>query len=58
MTRPETIPAPVLRAREIHRQLRVPKVSEVLDLRAVVRAEKSRRVFEKLRIGLERRLRK
>lgn len=58
MTRPETIPQPVLRAREIHRKLRIQKVSEAIDLHVVLHTAKSRRVFEKLRNGFERRLRR
>ena len=51
-------PETVLRAKEIHRQHRIPKVSEALDLRAVLAGVKSRRTFEKMRNGLDRRLRR
>lgn len=52
-----TIPIPVLRARETHRQVRIPKVSEALDLYAIQITAKSRAVFEKVRVGLSRRIR-
>lgn len=49
-------PETVLRAREIHRQVRIPRVSEALDLVAVLSSAKSKRVFEKMRAGFERKL--
>lgn len=52
-----SIPVPVLRAREIHRAARMPKVSTVLDLGAVPHNLKARVVFQKLRVGFERRMR-
>ena len=44
-----SIPVPVLRAREIHRAARMPKVSTVLDLGAVPVNMKARVVFQKMR---------
>lgn len=52
-----SIPVPVLRAREIHRQVRIPKISAVLDLGAVPHDLKSRLTFQKMRVGFERRMR-
>lgn len=50
------LPAPVLRAREIHRQVRIPRVAEAIDLVVVLRSAKANVVFEKIRDGLARRL--
>lgn len=56
MRQQQPVPAPVLRAREIHRQVRIPRVTEALDLVAVLRSAKANAVFEKLRDGFARRL--
>ena len=54
--KPSPIPETVLRAREIHRQrLRIPRVSELVDMRAVAIGNKSRRVAARIRDGLMRR---
>jgi len=58
MNRRETIADPVLRAREIHRKVLLPRVSTLRDLQVVLAGAKARRVFEKMRQGLERRRQK
>ena len=50
------LPEPVLRAREIHKQVRIPRISTALDLQAVHPNFKSRIIAEKLRNGLRNRM--
>ena len=52
------IPQPVIRAREIHRQVRIPRISEALDIHLTPATSKSKQTFEKIRAGLALRLRK
>lgn len=52
------IPQPVIRAREIHRQVHIPLISQALDIHPTPATAKSKLVFEKMRTGLARRMRR
>lgn len=56
MTTPAPLPQTAIRAREIHRQVRIPRISEALDIHPTTATAKSKQTFEKIRAGLARRM--